>query len=915
MRQQNFWFRALNIRPDEGWLVKKLFLLQFFQGAGIAFFFTAGFALFLAKFPVTELPYVFIIASVLLWVVGFIYSKIEHLFDIGKLSIIITVFMIASMVAFRLAFAIITADWFLYWMLAWFNVLYLLNNLEFWGVASLSFDVRQSKRLFGIISAGDIPAKFIGYSLALLMVSFIGTINLLWIGIFCMLASIPYLISIRKSGKLVDVQHHKHTPAKHSPESISKIIKKFSENILIRRLSVLSIIITASFIIINYEFYAAVKEAYNDDVSLAKFIAFFLAIVRIIALIVKVIFTGRLINKLGIVKSLLITPVALFVLILTIIFIQNIPGNYKATLYLFGATYIVVDILRSAINSPVFLTIMQPLSNHERLKAHTILKGIMDPFASLASGILILLLLKYQHEVKLLTLTYILLTMCIFWIIGIYRVNSEYLKIIIKSLSSRYFIGEHFSVNDSGTLEWLKQKTKDGTEIEVINILNMLYDSKNEMSGDLLIDILQHPSEKVKLATLRLIQEKKIPAVENFLLPFLQNNDNPALLAACIKIMCRNMADSEIILPYLEHTHPEVRKAALGGLYFYESANIKEKATSILRQMTTSAEITERLIVAEILSKQENPAHLEMILQLINDSDTTVRKVGFLAAGKSGDGLLIQELMNRIKTDEAAIVEALFVAGDASLPFILNYIKSEQASPLQREKLILLCGRKGGDQSQKILLSLLSSIPAESTAIIKALYRSNYVPKPADQLLLTGIVNKLLNHSAGIIYMQGSLEPMDTKYQLLINSFRLELHSLRESILYLFALLYDREHINKVRTAYATGKKSSIINAMEIIDIAVRKDLAVSFNTIFEPGDITERMHGLRKIYPLEFFENVEKILTRILAEQTRPYSQWTLACSLYTSKKQQHTIDQSLIEKYTLAENLLLKETAFYAL
>ena len=394
MKQQNFWFKALNIRPDEGWLVKKLFLLQFFQGAGITFFFTAGFALFLDKFPITELPYVFIIASLLLWVAGFIYSKIEHLFEISNLCIIITVFMLASMLFFRIAFEFVESKWFLYWMLAWFNVLYLLNNLEFWGVASLSFDVRQSKRLFGVISAGDIPAKFIGYSLAYLILPLIGSINLLWIGIIFMLASIPYLIRIKKSGKLIEVQHktphHKLQQPKHSSEGFRKIVKNFSENILIRRLSVLSIIITSSFILINYEFYAGVKEAYHDDVSLARFIALFLAAVRIIAMIVKVIFTGRLINRLGIVKSLLITPVVLFILIMAVILTKNLPESLKATVYLFGGTYIVVDILRSAINSPVFLTIMQPLSNHERLRAHTILKGIMDPFASLICGVAVL---------------------------------------------------------------------------------------------------------------------------------------------------------------------------------------------------------------------------------------------------------------------------------------------------------------------------------------------------------------------------------------------------------------------------------------------------------------------------------------------------------------------------------------------
>ena len=202
MKQKSFWLKTLNVRPDEWWLVKKLFILQFLQGAGIAFFFTASYALFLHKVGITELPYVFILSAFLLWGTGWLYSVVEHKYDTGKLTIITTVFMAVSILIFRLLFEVHTADWFLYIMLAWFNVLYLLNNLEFWGIAAVLFDVRQSKRLFGVISAGDIPAKFIGYSLALLTVEYIGTINLLWAGAVCVLASIPFLQSITRSEKL-----------------------------------------------------------------------------------------------------------------------------------------------------------------------------------------------------------------------------------------------------------------------------------------------------------------------------------------------------------------------------------------------------------------------------------------------------------------------------------------------------------------------------------------------------------------------------------------------------------------------------------------------------------------------------------------------------------------------------------------
>ncbi len=915
MKQNNFWLRTLNIRSDEVWLVKKLFLLQFFQGAGIAFFFTSSFALFLNRFPITELPYVFIYSSLLLWIVGFIYSRIEHIFHINKLAIFITLFIAASILFFRFAFNYIQTGWFLYWMLAWFNVLYLLNNLEFWGVASLLFDARQSKRLFGVISAGDIPAKFIGYSLALLTVEYIGTINLLWAGVVCMLASLPFLISIGKSTQVIEPTHKKKKHSGHSVDEISRVVKNFSGNLLIRRLAILGIIISVSFITINFAFYAGVKKEYHDDVSLAKFIALFLAIVRIVALVVKMIFTGRLINKLGITKSLLITPLVLLILITVIILTQNLMGYQKFIVYFFGATYIVVDILRSSINSPVFLTIMQPLSTHERLRAHTIVKGIMDPFASLITGVALLFIIHYQKDVNLITLSYVLFVICFFWIIGIYRVNSQYLQTIVKTIGNRYFDRENFSISDSGTLDWLKEKAKASTETEAINILSMLLKSGKSIPVDLQMALLNHPSEIVKITALQQVNHESYASLAEFLRTFLDTNNSPKMIAETIKLMCRNNADSQVILPYLDNNDPEIRQAALSGLIYYGTGEYKDRAIAVLHKSISSTDFKERKMVADILSMEEVFDKKDMILQLMNDENEGVRESAFLAAGKSGDQRLLEELMSKISTDEIAIMQPLYVAGENSLPVVLSSITGANSTQLQKEKLIFLIGRIGGDKAQKILLDLLISHAGEYMNIVKAMYRSNYKPLHEANEIFISVIKKLLTRSAVIIYMQNRLVEQNDKYKLLITSFNLELNGLRETLLYVFAMLYDRENINKVRTAYATGKKETIINAMEIIDITVRKDLAGHFNIIFEPGDISERMHDLRKIYPAEFFEHIEMVLTRILAEEKTTYNNWTMACSLYTTKKQNHNIDNILIKKYTVAENQMVRETAVFAL
>lgn len=132
----------LNIRKNEGWLVKHLFFLQFFQGAGVALFFTAANAIFLQRFPIEELPKVYLMAALLLWLTGFLYSKLEHHLSVKTLIATVILLMASSVLVFRITISFCQNDLFLYLMLAWFYVLYLLGNLEFWGLSALLFDIR-----------------------------------------------------------------------------------------------------------------------------------------------------------------------------------------------------------------------------------------------------------------------------------------------------------------------------------------------------------------------------------------------------------------------------------------------------------------------------------------------------------------------------------------------------------------------------------------------------------------------------------------------------------------------------------------------------------------------------------------------------------------------------------------------------
>jgi hypothetical protein len=82
---KNTVLRLLNLRSSEVWLVRNLFLVQLFQGIGIAYLFTSANALFLTQYPVDELPKAFMLSAVILLAVNYVYGKIEHRVPVQRL--------------------------------------------------------------------------------------------------------------------------------------------------------------------------------------------------------------------------------------------------------------------------------------------------------------------------------------------------------------------------------------------------------------------------------------------------------------------------------------------------------------------------------------------------------------------------------------------------------------------------------------------------------------------------------------------------------------------------------------------------------------------------------------------------------------------------------------------------------------
>src|SRR6186713_701360 len=738
MNRRPFLLKLLNVRPSEWKVVSQLFWLQFFMGTGIAFFFTASFSHFLEKFSASQLAWVMIISSPLLFLTGWVFNKFEHRFHLTRVGTIVIILMAISILTLQLSSNWIKGDWFYYVTFAWYYVLYLASNLCFWSITSTLFDVRQSKRLFAVISGGDIPAKFIGYTMAYFFVHTVGPLNLLWPAFAFMLGSLPFLYQLSRSGV---VHHHHHTD--HAVEfvqgrGLKVFVKRYTLNTLIRRLAVLTFIISACLAIINYAFYSEVKEENHDNKKLSNFIILFMAASQIIALMVKIMLTGRIVTSIGIKKSLLITPLVLLGLLIIIFSAQIVTSESNLVFYAFGIAAIAVEVLRTTITNPVFLTVMQPLNPNARSKAHAIVKGIMDPFAYLFTGILLIIVNKLNPGNELLTLCYILAFFGISWIVSILLVNRSYHHTLLKAISSRFFSQDEFKLSDEELREQILKKIETGNETEIINILQMLNSQISGGSKEIIFKLLDHPSDNIKKVTLLLIQTRNIKGAEEKLKFLADHDTNKEIQILAVQGLCKEQNEHHYLKHYLHHHDAGIKAAALIGMLKSNDKENHQYAEDIITDLLQSEHTKDKHTALQVLTEVKDLyCHPHLANLFTNDRD--LRLAAFKAIGESATPLLMERVMTYFKEHPLHVGTSLQAAGEKSIPLILKKISNIDTNTFLKEKLITVLGKIGGNKAQSTLFELLDKYPSYAGAIAKSLNRSKYVATEQTQKKLEDI--------------------------------------------------------------------------------------------------------------------------------------------------------------------------------
>ncbi len=190
--------RLLKIKHTESRNVTDLLTVQFWIGISNAFINILAFSLFIKDLSVREIPQAYLVIAGSLLVLNLIYEKLEHRFSPLQLVKIILGAYAVILLLLWMDLTFWDKHSAIFILLVVSFLMYMLTGYAFWGLVSLLYNIRESKRVFSVVGSGDIPAKLIGYP------------NLIWLSIVFLLVGLWQFDRVIRKKRWDHIRHKHH---------------------------------------------------------------------------------------------------------------------------------------------------------------------------------------------------------------------------------------------------------------------------------------------------------------------------------------------------------------------------------------------------------------------------------------------------------------------------------------------------------------------------------------------------------------------------------------------------------------------------------------------------------------------------------------------------------------------------------
>lgn len=899
------------IRPEDKSATALMFSNMFMSGIAMGMTRVCAFTLFLEHWGSEQLALIAILIALVGMPMTLAIDRATKGFAVKNYLFTVLGVILFGLAAVRFSLGVSDSKYLIFTLPLFFELVYMLFSLQFVALLSRLLNVRQTKRLSGIARSGEFLAELAGGVLVLILLNFIQVTDLL------ILAMLTTLIVFGIVG--YTVTHFKETlfisTEGNNPDINDGGLLGMLRLPYVRLITFCYVTYMFAYFFLEVAFYDYAAVRYPDEKTLAAFIAQFFAISGFLTMFTMVFLFAPFLRRFGIIAGVIAFPVVIFIGSTAVVSMEHLGVSAIAIFAAMVLTNASRIILQSAIWKSSVTILFQVLPDRQRSQGIALTEGVIDPVAGGLAGVC-LFVLTTQFSLEPKWFLVILAGLMLAWIIIGFLVRRLYLSNLVVSIQKRKLGEICLSELDNASLDIIKEGLQSPYPAEIFYCLNLLEEIEHPEITELIKSVIDNNNRDVRMDVLRRIARMQITPLTDRVLDRIEKEPDPMVRGQALKTYAALSPDDtiEVLSPYLEAFHQELRKGAIVGILSY---NREDDATSnALLNYVRAEQAKDRVFAADVIGEIGMGHFSAFLVELLDDMDLSVVERAIIAAGNLHDARLVNILVNRLSVSSLQATTSLSLRqfGETALYDLDIGLSSPEACRQEKMHMIETIREIGGERAVDILLRHIEiPEPELRHQVFLSLATLHYQADPDDQYLF---VNSLDEEVQLITWLLAAMEDLYDQegYETLHIALGNELDVRRDMMLLLISFLFPSIVMLDTRANIDSRVAELRVFALEILDNLLTGEIKQIVLPILDDLTVAERLEQMSVRFPQEHMAPDVRYHDIVDNHFDRAFF-WTRSCMLYQiglSESQRH-MDQ--VEKGLLDKEIVIRETAVWCL
>jgi AAA family ATP:ADP antiporter len=870
------WRKLFDVRKGEA--ARTLFMSLYLLCVMVAYYILkpVSAAMFLNKFNIDKLPYLYILIAGGGGVLAYLYTRLALR---SSLTVAVTWTMLISVVCLIALWWLIGLNlpWMLYVFNVWVSLFSITLFSQGWLVAANVFDSREAKRLYGLLGLGAVVGAAIGSAVTTFTVKIVGTQNLiLACAVMVLLAFAAFLGAVRQRGEpLIRARAADAEKLEFSARDIFSAVARY------RHLQVIIAIILLTFIVdelVDFQFQAMAKQRFHGD-QLTAFFGGFYVYLNLISLVLQLFFTAWVVRHVGVGGTLQIMPVSIT---LASLVAAAVPGLVSAVLLRFSEA-----VNRYTFNRTGMELLFLPLPSGLKNRTKAFVDIFVDRFGRGIAGILLAAMLwaglRDMRIVAMLTLVFTGT-----WILLARMAQREYTGIVRSRIERRRLELEdaRLTVGDPATLRLLEQTVECANARQACYALSMLAEAPGYDLEPLLRRLAVSPLLEVRAKVYDVAGSAGSVELLAAALAEIQTPESQTVKPAVAYVLAVSPEAALRAAQFLNHVNATVVDGVIEALRDKRELAHEVLTPAWIATAATDADPERRRMAASAMAVRcEETAELPRLLE---DSDQRVVAAACRAAGQVGSRASLDQIVRKLDDPvlRSVVIESLTGYG-ARICGALGDCLADEALPMGVRRQIPRVLKLIRDQrSVDVLLKALSRPELSIRAAVLRALSHQRETAPRLDYGETFVTEQILHEARHYFELYSALEPFrhhkstPTATGLLTRALEERLQQTIERLFHLLGLRYPPEDMHAAYLAVRQRRKEQFLAALDFLDTVLERPLKRVLLPLLDGSEgLAERG---RDLFGVEIRDAESAV--RDLIRSTDP---WLAACAMAAAAEQ----------------------------